>query len=193
MPSATTSATSNPARVPLPKSFKEDNEHYDSNLVFKAILKKNVEPTAWSRTKAIAGMDIRDITINHLSRRGLDEFGLRGLSHGRFTGLFLIRNVAETVLLSQLQKKLHEDNIDVDATIDALYKSKSMKSPDKVKEAATCVAHLVDEFLQSIKPWAQVKNYAIKNYEHDNQATQRIQELEEEVTKHKKRLRSAGI
>ena len=68
-----------------------------------------------------------------------------------------------------------------------------MKPPDKVKEAATYVAPLVDEFLQSIKPWAQVKNYAIKNYEHDNQATQRIQELEEEVTKHKKRLRSAGI
>ena len=35
-----------------------------------------------------------------------------------------------------------------------------MKPPDKVKEAATYVAPLVDEFLQSIKPWAQVKNYA---------------------------------
>eukprot|EP00439_Symbiodinium_sp_Y106_P054574 s1990_g7.t1 len=68
-----------------------------------------------------------------------------------------------------------------------------MKSPDKVKEAATYVAPLVDEFLQSIKPWAQVKNYAIKNYEHDNQATQRMQELEEEAAKYKQRLRSAGI
>ena len=101
--------------------------------------------------------------------------------------------MAETVLLSQLQKKLREDNIDVDATIDSLYKSKSMKSPDKVKEAATYVAPLVDEFLQSIKPWAQVKNYAIKNYEHDNQATQRMQKLEEEAAKYKQRLRSAGI
>ena len=148
----------------MPKSFKEDDEHYDSNLVFKSTLKKNVEPTAWSRAKGIAGMDIQDVTVAHLSRRGLDEFGLRGLSHGRFTGLILTRNVAETVLLSQLQKKPREDS--VDATIDALYKSKNMKPPDKVKEAATYVAPLIDEFLESIKPWAQVKNYAIKNYEH---------------------------
>ena len=125
-------------------------------MVFKAMLKKNVEPTAWSRAKGIAGMDIRDVTIAHLSRRGLDEFGLRGLSHGRFTSFILTRNVAETVLLSQLQKKLREDNIDVDATIDALYKSKSMTPPCKVKEAATYVAPLVDEFLQSIKPCTAV-------------------------------------
>ena len=110
-PNVTTSATPNPARVPLPKSFKEDDDHYDSNLVFKATLNKNVEPTAWSRAKGVAGMDIRDITIAHLSRRGLDEFGLRGLSHGRFTGLILSRNVAETVLLSQLQKKLRKPSI----------------------------------------------------------------------------------
>ena len=148
-PNATTSATPNPARVPLPKSFKEDEEHYDSNLVFKATVKKNVEPTAWSRATGIAGMDIRDVTIAHLSRRGLDEFGFRGLSRGRFTGLILTHNVAETVLLSQLQKKLREDNIDVDAAIDALYKSKSMKPPDKLKEAATYVAPLVDEFLHA--------------------------------------------
>ena len=50
---------------------------------------------------------------------------------------------------SQLQKKLREDNIDVDAAIDALYKSKSMKPPDKLKEAATYVAPLVDEFLHA--------------------------------------------
>ena len=93
----------------------------------------------------------------------------------------------------EVLKKLREDNIDVDATIDALYKSKSMKPPDKVKEAATYVAPLVDEFLQSTKPWAQVKNYAIKNYEHDNQATRRMQELEEEAAKYKQRLRSAGL
>ena len=51
-----------------------------------------------------------------------------------FTGLILTRNVAETVLLSQIQKKLREDNIDVDSTIDALHKCKNMKAPDKVKE-----------------------------------------------------------
>ena len=38
------------------------------------------------------------------------------------------------------RKKPREDS--VDATIDALYKSKNMKPPDKVKEAATYVAPL---------------------------------------------------
>ena len=138
-------------------------------------------------------MDIRDVTVAHLCRRGLDECGLRGLSRGRFTGLILTRNVAETVLLSQIQKKLREDNIDVDSTIDALHKCKNMKAPDKVKEATNYVAPLVDEFFTSIKPWAQVKNYAVKNREHDNQATQRMHELEEEAAKYKQRLRSAGL
>ena len=72
-------------------------------------------------------MDIRDVTVAHLSRRGMEEYGLRPLSHGRFTGTILTRNVAETVLLSQIQKRLREENIDVDATIEAIYKSKNLK------------------------------------------------------------------
>ena len=119
------------------------------------------------------------------------NFGLRGLSHGRFTGLILTRNVAETVLLSQIQKKLREDNIDVDSTADGLYKN--MKAPDKVKEATAYLAPLVEEFFTCIKPWVQVKNYAAKNYEQDNQSTQQLQELEEEAAKYKQRLRSAGL
>ena len=123
-----------PARVPIPSSFKEDDEHYDSNLVFKSTLRKTVEPSAWSRAKGLAGMDIRDVTVAHLSRRGMEEYGLRPLSHGRFTGVILTRNVAETVLLSQIQKRLREDNVDVDATIEAIYKSKNLKPPDKVHQ-----------------------------------------------------------
>ena len=138
-------------------------------------------------------MDVREISIAHLCRRGLDEFGLRGLSHGRFTGVILTRNIAETVLLAQIQKRLREDNIDVDATIVALYKSRNMKAPDKVKEAANYVAPFVEEFFTTIKPWTQVKNYGTKNYDTDNQAAQRIQQLEEEAAKYKQRFRSAGI
>ncbi|CAE7863944.1 unnamed protein product [Symbiodinium necroappetens] len=105
---------------------------------------------------------------------------LRPLSHGRFTGLILTRNVAETVLLSQIQKRLREDNIDVDATIEAIYKSKDLKPPDKVKEATNFVTPLVDEIFLAMKPWTQVKNYG-KNSEQDNQVAQRMQELEEEA------------
>ncbi|OLP78498.1 hypothetical protein AK812_SmicGene41317 [Symbiodinium microadriaticum] len=160
----------------IPAAFKEDGEHYDANLVFKSTLRKTVEPSAWSRAKGLAGMDIRDVTVAHLSRRGLEEYGLRPLANG-FTGIILTRNVAETVLLSQIQKRLHEDNSDVDATIEAIYKSKNLKPPDKVKEATNFVTPLVEEIFLAMKPWTQVKNYG-KNSEQDNQVALRMQELE---------------
>ncbi|CAE7316699.1 unnamed protein product [Symbiodinium sp. CCMP2592] len=141
----------------------------------------------------LAGMDVRDVTVAHFCRHGMEEFGLRGLSHGKFTGMILTRNIAESVLLSQLQKKLRENNIDVDATIDAIHQSKGQKAPDKVKEAITFVAPLVDTIMDAIKPWAQVRNYGAKNTEGDNQAAQRMQVLEEQTAKYKQRLRSAGI
>ena len=133
-------------------------------------------------------MDIRDVTVAHLSRRGMEEYGLRPLSHGRFTGIILTRNVAETVLLSQTQKRLREDNIDVDATIEAIYKSRNRKPPDKVKEATNFVTPLVEELFSAMKPWTQVKNS-----EQDNQVAQRMQQLEEEAAKYKQRLKSAGV
>ncbi|CAE7564879.1 unnamed protein product [Symbiodinium sp. CCMP2592] len=172
-------------------SAATDPDHYDTNLVFKATLKRTIEPTAWSRAKGLAGMDVRDVTVAHLY--GMEEFGLRGLSHGKFTGMILTRNIAESVLLSQLQKKLRENNIDVDATIDAIHQSKGQKAPDKVKEAITFVAPLVDTIMDAIKPWAQVRNYGAKNTDGDNQAAQRMQALEEQTAKYKQRLRSAGI
>ncbi|OLP89200.1 hypothetical protein AK812_SmicGene29372 [Symbiodinium microadriaticum] len=181
-----------PARAPVPSTFKEDEEHYDANLVFKSTLRKTVEPSAWSRAQGLAGMDIRDVTVAHLSRRGMEEYGLRPLSHGRFTGIILTRNVAETVLLSQIQKRLREDNIDVDATSEAIYKFEDLKPPDKVKEATNFVTPLVEEIFLAMKPWTQVKNYG-KNSEQDNQVAQRMQELEEEAAKYKQRLKSAGM
>ncbi|CAE7207108.1 unnamed protein product, partial [Symbiodinium sp. KB8] len=192
-PPAPPSRSTPPAAPADPRTtFKEDDEHYDANLVFKSTLRKTVEPSAWSRAKGLAGMDIRDVTVAHLSRRGLEEYGRRPLSHGRLTGIFLTRNVAETVLLSQIQKRLREDNIDVDATIEAIYKSKNLKPPDKVKEATNFVTPLVDEIFSAMKPWTQVKNYG-KNPEQDNQVAQRMQELEEEAAKYKQRLKSAGM
>ena len=140
-------------------------------------------------------MDICDVTVAHLSRRGMEEYGLRPLSHGRFTGVILTRNVAETVLLSQIQKtkRLREDNIDVDAIVEAVYKSKNLKPPDKVKEATNFVTPLVEEIFLAMKPWTQSKNYGKTSEQQDNHVAQRMQELEEEAAKYKQRLKSAGV
>ncbi|CAE7666338.1 unnamed protein product [Symbiodinium sp. CCMP2592] len=101
------------------------------------------------------------------------------------------------ITLEKLKMKSMPDlitnNIDVDATIDAIHQSKGQKAPDKVKEAITFVAPLVDTIMDAIKPWAQVRNYGAKNTEGDNQAAQRMQALEEQTAKYKQRLRSAGI
>ena len=94
--------------------------------------------------------------------------------------------------MSQIQKKLREDNIDVDSTIEALYQSRNLKPPDKVKEATNFVAPLVEEIFSAMKPWTQTKNYG-KTSEQDNQVAQRMQELEEEAAKYKQRLKSAGV
>ena len=120
---------------------------------------------------------------------GTFETKITTLTHGRFTSVILTRNVAETVLLSQIQKRLREDNIDVDATIEAIYKFKNLKPPDKVKEATNFVTPLVEEIFLAMKPWTQVKHYG-KNFEQDNQV---MQELEEEAAKYKQRLKSAGM
>ena len=61
--------------IPTPGNFKEDEQHYDTNRVGHLPLKKHIEASAWSRAKGIAGMDIKEITLPHLCRHGLGEFG----------------------------------------------------------------------------------------------------------------------
>ncbi|CAE7258432.1 unnamed protein product [Symbiodinium sp. CCMP2592] len=168
-------------------SVRFDNDILAYVAAFATACYKSTYPAYSTR------MDVRDVTVAHLCRHGMEEFGLRGLSHGKFTGMILTRNIAETVFLSQFQKKLRESNIDVDATVDAIYKSKGQKAPDKVKEAVTFVTPLVDAIFDAIKPWAQARNYAANTTDGDNQAAQRMQALEEETAKYKQRLRSAGL
>ena len=71
-------------RVPVPETFKQNSEYYDSQVLYKQTFKKYVEPTAWSRSRGLAGMDVRDVSVAHICRRGMEEFGLRHLSHGKF-------------------------------------------------------------------------------------------------------------
>eukprot|EP00439_Symbiodinium_sp_Y106_P006632 s9173_g1.t1 len=75
----------------------------------------------------------------------------------------------------------------------AFYKAKGLNPPDRVKEATSFFLPFVDELMQCIKHWTQVKNYATKNPEQDVQAAQRMQQLEEEAAKYKQRLRRAGL
>ena len=180
-------------RVPVPETFKQNSEYYDSQVLYKQTFKKYVEPTAWSRSRGLAGMDVRDVSVAHICRRGMEEFGLRHLSHGKFTGVILTRSIADTVLLSQIQKSLSENMIDVDATLDKYYQDKGIQPPHKSKDASSFVQPVVELFLESIKPWMQTRDYHSKNPDRDNAAAQQVQELQEQAAKYKQRLRDAGI
>ena len=102
--------------IPTPSNFKED-----TNLIGHLPRETHVEPSAWSRAKGIAGMDIKQITLPHLCRHGLGEFGLRQLSNGKFTGMVLTRTIAESVLPSQISQQLRDPNVDIDNTVDEWY------------------------------------------------------------------------
>ena len=178
-------------RVPVPEAFKQTSEYYDSEALYKQTFKRYVEPTAWSRSRGLAGMDVRDVTVAHICRRGMEEFGLRHLSHGKFTGAILTKSIADTVLLSQIQKSINENMIDVDATLDKYYQDKGIQPPHKAKEASSFVQPIVELFLESIKPWMQTRDHQNKNP--DNAAAQKVQELQEQAAKYKQRLRDAGL
>ena len=182
-------------RVPVPETFKQNSEYYDSQVLYKQTFKKYVEPTAWSRSRGLAGMDVRDVSVAHICRRGMEEFGLRHLSHGKFTGVILTRSIADTVLLSQIQKSISENMIDVDATLDKYYQDKGIQPPHKSKDASNFVQPVVELFLESIKPWMQTRDYHSKNPDRDNAAAQQVRDHPSQGPAHsgpKQRLRPRG-
>ena len=113
--------------------------------------------------------------------------------HGKFTGAILTKSIADTVLLSQIQKCLNDNIIDVDATLESYYQDKGIQQPHKVKDASAFVQPAVELFLESIKPWIKVRTAYNKNPDQDNAAAQKVQELEEQAAKYKQRLKEAGL
>ena len=64
--------------------------------------------------------------------RGMNEFSsLRMLSEGRFQSIVWTRNIAESVLVTQLLKGIREMKADVDAVALECIKEQGLPVPDK--------------------------------------------------------------
>ena len=83
--------------------------------------------------------------------RGMNEFSLRMLSEGRFQSIVWTRNIAESVLVTQLLKGIREMKADVDAVALECIKEQGLPVPDKHKQAASVMEPLVDVLLKEIE------------------------------------------
>ena len=122
----------------------------DETLVYRSTLKRYIEPSAWSRAKGIAGKPVQDVKLTDLTHKGVQEWMIRGLSHGKFTGVVLTKSIAESVLLTaRLLSALREKKVDIDETVKAMHKDKSTKAiPDKTSEATKFIQPLVIMVMQ---------------------------------------------
>ena len=124
--------------VPAPKAqaapnWVSDDTFLDSSKVGGHQLFRTVQATAWSRRQNLAGREITDLRLYELSHHGLQDFGLRMLSEGRFQGLIYTRSVSESVFVQVLVKKLREAQVDLDSVAQTLFEPGA--APDKHKEA----------------------------------------------------------
>ena len=138
----------------LPPHFKPSKNFLGETLVYRSTLKLYIEPTAWSRAKGVAGKPVQDVKLTDLTHKGIQEWTIRGLSHGKFTGVVLTKSIAESVLTARLLAAIREKKIDIDETVKATHKDKLKKTiPDKTNEATKFIQPLVDVVLQQLQPY----------------------------------------
>ena len=126
----------------------------DETLVYRSTLKRHIEPSAWSRAKGIAGKPAQDVKLTDLTHKGIQEWMIRGLSHGKFTGVVLTKSIAEIVLAARLLSALREKRVDIDETVKAIHKDTTKKTiPDKTSEATKFIQPLVDMVMEQLQPY----------------------------------------
>ena len=124
----------------LPSHFKPSKNYLDETLVYRSTLKRYIEPSAWFRAKGIAGKPVQDVKFTDLTHKGIQEWMIRGLSHGKFTGIVLTKSSAESVFTARLLSALREKKNDIHETVKAMRKDKTKKTiPDKTSEATNFI------------------------------------------------------
>ena len=164
----------------------------DETLVYRSTLKCYVEPSAWSRAKGIAGKPVQDVKLTDLTHKGIQVWMIRGLSHGKFTGVVLTKSIAESVLTARLLSALREKKVDIDETVKAMHRDKSAKSiPDKTSEATKFIQPLVDVVMQQLQPFlVTIDQTAAATNSGDNKD---FQDTQQDNAKLRQKLQQAGI
>ena len=138
----------------LPSSFTPDEQHLDTSQPVP--LYRYVQATAWSRNTGIAGLPIHQVPLSAITRMGLQEWALRPLSQGRYTGVILTRSVAESVMCARFLHHLRAKQWDVDSMAEKVFKEQFPETPvpDKHQQAKEFIDPLSQKMLQALEAYA---------------------------------------
>ena len=73
------------------------SECYDSNTNLGGPIYRMNQPTSWSRRRGLHGQDPLQVPFAALARYGAEDYAVRLLSQGKFTGVVATRTAAESV------------------------------------------------------------------------------------------------
>ena len=174
----------------LPSHVRPSKNYLDETLVYRSTLKRYIEPSAWSRAKGIAGKPVQDVKLTDLTHKGTQEWMIRGLSHGKFTGVVLTKSIAESVLTARLLSALREKRVDIDETVKAIHKDKTKKAiPDKTSEATKFIQPLVDVVMEQLQPYLVTMDQTTTS----SGDAKGFQDMQQDSAKLRQKLQQAGI
>ena len=97
---------------------------------------------------------VQDVKLTDLTHKGIQEWMIRGLSYGKFTGVVLTESIAESVLTARLLSALREKRVDINVTVKAIHKDKTKKNvPEKLSEATKFIQPFVDMVVEQLQPY----------------------------------------
>ena len=130
-----------------PSTFQATSTYYDQREVFGLNFPRFVQPTAWSRSKHIQGLDISQVPLVPLLYQQWDNQCLRGLAHGFFTGIVTCRSIKEVVFCTHLLSMIRSDNIDLDIMAEIINQQKAYSQQQK----ADAVKKLAENIFTAMK------------------------------------------
>ncbi|CAE7710324.1 unnamed protein product [Symbiodinium sp. CCMP2592] len=130
-------------------------------------------------------MPIFDLRVHQLAYRGVQEWNLRNIAAGRFTGLVFTRSIPETIFLAKLSHGLRDNGVDLDKVSHVVWTQNNQQPPKKQDDPGAYVAPLVQRIVDMLKPLMPV--------EQDLYALHQMQALQSDNEKYRKKLAESGI
>ena len=168
-----------------PPSWSPSATHFDTSLVGHLPLPRTIEATSWSRSRGLAGMPIFDVRVHQLAYRGVQEWNLRNIAAGRFTGVVFTRSIPETIFLAKLSHGLRDNGVDLDKVSHVVWTQNNQQPPKKQDDPGAYVAPLAQRIVDVLKPLMPV--------EQDLYALHQMQALQSDNEKYRKKLAESGI
>ena len=86
-----------PTHVAVSDEWTATADCYDSNTNLGGPIYRTIQATSWSRRRGLHGQDPLQVPFAALARYGAEDYAVRLLSQGKFTGVVATRTAAESV------------------------------------------------------------------------------------------------